>query len=373
MTVSLCIIAYNEEKVLEELLRQVQAQSYPARLTELVLVDSASQDRTKEIFSEFARRFSQSYLSVGVYDNPRRSQAAGWNTALRHATGDIIIRLDAHAEIPEDFILQNVRLIESGEDICGGARPNRIDRPTPFKKMLFLAESSMFGSSIAGYRRQNEEKKYVRSLFHGAYRRDVFAAVGGFNEDLGRTEDNELHNRIRRAGYRICQSSEILSYQHIRGTLSSMLLQKFANGKWIGLTLGFCPRCLSVFHFVPFCFVLALLCGLFGLIAGAVSGIFWLMLPLPLLIGLYLTTDLIMTASAVASAEEKHPVQFLLPAVFFLLHVVYGVGTLIGILALPFLKAHIRRRNRRTGSSAEQEIEAVRQCVISNTKKEDQE
>ena len=162
-------------------------------------------------------------------NNERGNQSSGWNTAIRNAAGDIIIRVDAHAEIPADFIEQNVRLIERGEYVCGGARPNKIESPTPFKEMLFLAESSMFGSSVAGYRRKTQTERYVSSVFHGAYRREVFEKVGGFNRDLGRTEDNELHYRIREAGYKILQSESIISYQYIRGTLSSMMKQKYGR------------------------------------------------------------------------------------------------------------------------------------------------
>lgn len=362
MTVSLCVVAYNEEKSLPTLLGQIARQTYPCSQTELVLVDSASEDGTRALFSDFAETYRRQYMNIHVCDNPGRSQAAGWNTALLHTAGEIIIRLDAHAEIPEDFIEQNVRLIQSGEDVCGGARPNRIESPTPMKEMLFLAESSMFGSSFASYRRQSEDKQYVDSLFHGAYRRGVFAKVGGFNEDLGRTEDNELHYRIRKAGFRICQGSHILSYQYIRGTLSSMLRQKYGNGKWIGLTMGVCPGCISIFHFVPFCFVLALL-GAVGLwFASLLTGIFWLALPLILVGGAYLAADLLMTAAAIASAPQKHPLQLLLPVIFFLLHSSYGIGTLVGLVSLPFWKHRLRKIAERTGGSA-QRIEQVRQYM----------
>lgn len=47
---------------------------------------------------------------------------------------------------------KNVAVLNTGEYICGGQRPNIIDEPTPFKETLLLAESSMFGSSIAAYR-----------------------------------------------------------------------------------------------------------------------------------------------------------------------------------------------------------------------------
>ena len=136
--------------------------------------------------------------------------------------------------------------------------PNIIDKPTPFKETLLLAESSMFGSSIASYR-NNPGKTYVKSLFHAAYRREVFEKVGLFNENLGRTEDNEMHYRIRQAGYRLCYDPQIHSWQYVRSSIPGMMKQKYGNGDWVARTLGVCPGCLSIYHFVPFAFVIAIL------------------------------------------------------------------------------------------------------------------
>ena len=114
-----------------------------------------------------------------MVDNPKKVLAPGWNNAITHSTGDIIIRVDAHAEIPPEFVENNVRHHEEGEMVTGGARPNIIDGSTPFKQTLLMAESSVFGSSAADFRR-NGKKRYVRSIFHGAYRREVFEKVGLF-------------------------------------------------------------------------------------------------------------------------------------------------------------------------------------------------
>ncbi len=362
-SVSLCVTARNEEQAVPKLLSQINSQTYPHGRMEIVLVDSASSDNTRGIFNKFAEDFKNEYMNVRVLDNPKISQAAGWNTAIKNALGDVIIRVDAHAEIPEDFTEKNISVIKSGEYVCGGARPSTVDNPTNYKNMLLLAEGSMFGSSIAGYRREmSGEKKYVSSVFHGAYRREVFERVGGFNESLGRTEDNEFHYRVRKNGYKICFSSKIISYQHIRATLGKMLLQKYGNGKWVGLTLGVCPKCLSVFHFVPFCFVAALTGFIALALIGAISGAEVLRLPLVILSVLYLFADFIMTAAATAGAEKKHIVQLLLPGVFLLLHLSYGIGTAVGIFKMPFLKGTLRR-------SAEHEAESVRRCVKENSDK----
>ncbi len=363
MTVSLCIIAYNEEQNLPSLLNQIKVQTFPQNKTELVFVDSLSTDGTRKIFEGFAEQEQSRYLGINVLDNPKKNQAAGWNTAIKNASCEIIIRLDAHAEIPEDFIEQNVSLIESGEYVCGGARPNKAESSSPMKEMLYLAESSMFGSSPAGYRRKSGEKKYVSSVFHGAYRREVFEKVGGFNEDLGRTEDNELHYRIRKAGYKICQGSDIISYQHTRESLSSMLKQKYSNGKWIGLTMSVCYQCISSFHFIPFFFVLMLICSLLLFVSAFITGNIWMTYPFILIFGTYLLADIMMSAAAFASAEKKHISMLLLPAVFFLLHCAYGIGTIAGLIQIPVWKHKIKKNARISGTDAKKEIENVKKCV----------
>ena len=92
VTVSLCMIAYNEEKNLSRLLSQVLGQNYPKQNTELIFVDSASTDGTRALFEEFAALHQSEYLSVRTLDNPKKSQAAGWNVAIENAVGDVIIR-----------------------------------------------------------------------------------------------------------------------------------------------------------------------------------------------------------------------------------------------------------------------------------------
>ena len=166
LTVSICVIAYNEENTISGILSDILYQTYPHKLTQVVLVNSRSEDNTQKIMEQFANSNSKNYISIDILENNKRSQASGWNTALKKAIGDVIIRVDAHASIPKDFIEKNINVIESGENISGGSRPNIIIDPTPMKETLLLAESSMFGSSIASFRRESNKKQYVDSMFH---------------------------------------------------------------------------------------------------------------------------------------------------------------------------------------------------------------
>lgn len=338
MLISLCIIAYNEERALERLFDDIKAQSFPKDKTQLVLVNSRSTDSTRRIMESFAENNSE-YHSVIVVNCRKRLQAAAWNTAITHSTGDIIIRLDAHSTIPADFLARNASVIESGEYVCGGARPTKAENETPWQLTLLAAEESMFGSSFASYRRESDERRYVDSLFHGAYRREVFQKVGGFNEQLGRTEDNEMHYRIRQAGYKICCDPSIKSFQYIRSSLPKMIKQKFGNGLWVALTLGISPKCISIFHFAPLCFVSAL-------IIFAITALFGFALPLIALLCVYGLFDLLITAGAFFS-EKKYPHFLLLPFVFPILHLSYGIGSLWGLIKMPFWAPDARRKSKR--------------------------
>ena len=321
MKVSFIVIAYNEEKTIKNLLGDIANQNYPHQLIEVILIDGLSTDTTKKIMEEFSKE-NNDFMRVVVKDNPKRTLPCGWNIALSESNNDLIIRVDAHSSIPSDFITKNVECIKSGEKICGGYRPNIIDEETPWKKTLLLAETSMFGSSIATYRR-NSGKRYVNSVFHGAYSREVFEKVGLYNELLARTEDNEMHYRIRKAGYRLCYDPQIHSWQYVRSSVPGMMKQKYGNGEWVARTLGVCPGCLSIYHFVPFAFVLAIIVTT---ILAAVKKPF-------LAITMWITywCGAIGMAVLAVKNEAKHICQLLLPGIFFLLHLSYGVGSVVGM------------------------------------------
>ena len=328
MIISVGVVAYNEQNTLPKLFECIKAQTYPHDKMEIVLVDSMSKDDTKSLMEKFKKE-NKDFYNIQVLDNPQKKLAGGWNVILKNYHGDAVVRIDAHAEIPEDFVRKNVEVLESGEYVSGGLRPNIIDESTPWKETLLLAEQSMFGSSIAPYRR-SEKKTYVKSVFHGAYKREVFGKVGFFNEQLGRTEDNEINYRIREAGYKICYSPDIVSYQHTRNSLKAMLKQKYGNGYWVALTLKACPKCLSVYHFVPFCFVL-------GIIGTSILAAFGFPFLAYLMWGMYWLAAVAMSVLSVKGVKKTW-CQLALPFLFFLLHVSYGIGSLVGMVKLPFWK-----------------------------------
>lgn len=324
---SICVIAYNEERFLPGLLKNIKEQTYPHQFIEVVLVDGMSIDKTKELMKEFSED-NKDFYSIQVVDNLKRNQAAGWNAAITHATGDVISRIDAHAALPKEFSALVVRDILEGEDIVGGIRQCIIERDSAYGRMLLAVENSAFGSSINRSRR-SREKSYVKTMFHASYRKEVFQRAGLFNESLLRTEDNEMHYRIRKTGYQLCYDPEIISYQYARSSLKHMLKQKFENGYWIGRTLKVCPGCISIYHLVPMAFV----CGivLTGILArigiGQLGIIMW---------ALYGAFAIVNTI--ISGVNEGFTIySLLMPFLFLLIHINYGIGTIFGVVRSFFL------------------------------------
>ena len=324
MIVSIAVVAYNEEAYLPKLLEDILAQDYPKEKTEVLLIDSCSVDGTKALMEGFKEQYQEAYHGVMVLDNPGQYLPQGCNVMLSHYTGDAICRIDAHASIPSDFIRQNVAVLENGEYVSGGPRPNIIDEDTPWKKTLLIAEQSKFGSGAADYR-ADEKQMYVDSLFHGMYKREVYEKVGPYNETLRYTEDNDMSYRIRQAGYKMCYSPSVKSYELIRPNLRKMLKQKFRNGLWIGKTLKVNPHCFSLFHFVPALFVVAIV--ITAVIAGI--GFPWLCVAMW---GLYIFLSIVFLI--IGSIQEGFRLTNLaLPGIFAAMHVCYGIGTIIGIFS----------------------------------------
>lgn len=333
MIVSFIIVAYNADKFLDNSLNSLLNQDYDLKKIEVILVDSMSSDDTRKILENFKNKNTKSFKRILVLENKNKTLPYGWNVALKEAKGDAIVRVDAHSKFPENFISANVKEMLNGENIVGGHRISVTSDNSRWQKLLLIAEESLFGSGIAKYRRQNK-REYVSTLAHAMYRKKVFDEVGPYNVNLSRTEDNEMHYRMKRAGYKFLLSPDVLSYHCARNTFKGMVKQKYGNGKWIGITMYFCPKCFSIYHFVPFFFVMALLvCGILA--------IFKLPIFLMILLGLYALFNLINLFIIIIN-NKFHIEYLLLPFIFFILHMAYGIGTIVGLVKGPFKRIKSR-------------------------------
>ena len=321
MLVSVVVGLLNEEKFLPRLIEDFKKQTYNHNEIELIFIDGMSKDNSWKILEDF-KNSNHDFYDVVLLKNPKVILSAGMNVGIKAARGECILKVDCDSHITENFIENNVKIIEEGEDVCGGPRPNIIENADNFSKTLLLVEENMFGSGIADYRKKTT-KKYVSSVFQGMYRKSIFDKIGLLDEKVGRVEDNELHYRIRKNGYKIRYSNDILSYQYTRPTLKRMLKQKYSNGYWIGKVSHIYPKAFSIFHFVPLAFVLAII---FSLCMIPITSLFIILLS-----SVYFLFTILITIMTIINNEFNITI-LLMPIILFLIHVYYGVGTLVGLI-----------------------------------------
>lgn len=321
MLVSVVVGLLNEEKFLPRLIEDFKKQTYNHNEIELIFIDGMSKDDSWKILEDF-KNSNHDFYDVVLLKNPKVILSAGMNVGIKAARGECILKVDCHSHITDNFIENNVKIIEEGEDVCGGPRPNIIENADNFSKTLLLVEENMFGSGIADYRKKTT-KKYVSSVFQGMYKKSIFDKIGLLDEKVGRVEDNELHYRIRKNGYKIRYSNDILSYQYTRPTLKRMLKQKYSNGYWIGKVSHVYPKAFSIFHFVPLAFVLAII---FSLCMIPITSIFIILLS-----SVYFLFTILITIMTIINNKFNITI-LLMPIILFLIHVYYGAGTLVGLI-----------------------------------------
>ena len=323
--VSFIVVARNAASTLRTLFDCLKLQTYPHEWIEVILVDGLSTDTTKAEMLRFQAE-DNDFWQIRVLDNPKKTLPCGWNVSLKAAQGDALLRVDAHVSIPKNFIELNVKDLLRGEDICGGKVTSVPGNESKWAFVLNEAENSMFGGSIAAFRR-SDSAGYVSTAAFAIYRKAVFDTVGDYNELLTRTEDNEMHYRMRKAGFRFYYDPEIVSYRKTRSNLKELAKQKYLNGYWIGRTLWIEPRCFSLYHFIPLAFVLSIIvsAALFSLGVSFPAAILW---------AAYAIVNLGMVLGSIVKSTDRNWLFVFLPAVFLVLHIWYGVGTLIGLLRI---------------------------------------
>ena len=87
MLISVCMVAFNEEKTLSGILSDITAQSYPHSDTELLLIDNNSTDKTYDILC----RFRDEHISEP--ESVNREGSAGWMCLVGLAIGVIEIEI----------------------------------------------------------------------------------------------------------------------------------------------------------------------------------------------------------------------------------------------------------------------------------------
>jgi succinoglycan biosynthesis protein ExoA len=258
--VSIIIPCYNEEARIGNLLAAIAEQTHPREGMEVVLADGMSTDQTREVVEAFSRTHPN--LPLRLIPNPKRSIPSAVNAAVAAAQGRIIVRLDGHSLPYPDYVARCVAGVESGAgENVGGVWEIRPGAEGWVAASIAAAAAHPLGVGDALYRHATRAG-YVDTVPFGAFRRDLFEQVGGFDESLLTNEDYEFNARIRRGGGHIWLDPQIRSVYYARESLRALARQYWRYGFWKYRMLRRYPSTLRWRQALPPLFVLALLLGL---------------------------------------------------------------------------------------------------------------
>ena len=309
-TVSIVLPTHTERAHIVDCLDSLEAQDYE-NVVEIVVADGGSEDGTRELVR---RRGGK----VRLLEHDGVTAAAGLNAAIRSATGEVIVRADAHTLYRKDYVTRSVQVLtETGADNVGGRMLPVGD--TSFARGVAAATSSPLGIGPGRFH-YSTERCEVDTVFLGCWRRQTLFELGLFDETELQwgAEDHELNMRLRDRGGRVVLDPSIVSYYFPRSRPMGLARQYYNYGLGKASTLRKHGRLPTWRPLAPLGLVLAS-------IGGLVLGRGWWRISPPALH--LVAVGVASTRIAVSRSERTHMVA----AAIWISHWSIGCGLIAGM------------------------------------------
>ena len=325
--ISVIVPVRNEAAFIADTLHQLLEQDYPADRFEVIVADGRSTDDTPAIVAALQTR----HANLRLLDNPRRWSSAARNSAVRAARGDIVLLIDGHCELKNRQYLRDLAdaFAESGADCVGRPQPLDVTGASLLQRAIAAARSSRLGHHPDSHIYSDRPGFVPPRSVAIAYRREVFEAVGLFDERFDACEDVEFNHRVARAGLKCWFAPRVRVHYHPRDSLTGLFRQMVRYGRGRVRLSRKHRDTFSLPAFLPAAF-------LAGVIAGPLLA-WWS----PLLLGLYLgvlgvySLTLVLFAIALSVRERNAGLLPLFPLVFVAIHAGAGVGVWRELLGGP--------------------------------------
>ena len=228
-SVSIIVPVLNAEDMIEALLESLLKVDYNRDKMEIVVVDGNSKDRTREIIAKYP---------VKLLVEEREGLNVARNTGIRNSSNEIVIFTDADCIVPSGWIRKIVENFNDPRVGCVGGNAKGSDK----NFLSQYADNSIMPVLRSFRRRETLDmiKLFVRypAGCNMALRRGAIEEVGGFDEGIRYSfEEDELVERVCKAGYRMVLDPSVLIWHKHRSTLKGLLKQTFRYGRGSGFLL----------------------------------------------------------------------------------------------------------------------------------------
>ncbi|GLV54557.1 hypothetical protein KDH_14040 [Dictyobacter sp. S3.2.2.5] len=201
------IIPYSRADLIETVLEKLSQQTYPADLTEIIIVGQPGKTVEEQWSTHTVNAASN------MYPGQKRNQGA------RIARGDYLLFLDNDCEPAPDWIAQNVLELQNPQI---GAVGGQIKG----KSNAFFARCLDFSSFAFCQNSQRSEMQLCSASL--GVRRQIYKEVGGFNETLRVCEDIDFCYRLVQLGYRtVYQPAIKVKHNHRRDSFKVLMAYSY--------------------------------------------------------------------------------------------------------------------------------------------------
>jgi len=312
-SVSVVIPVRNEPDAIRAAVQSILDQTYP-EITEIIIADGMSTDQTRQAIESFVDG------RITVLDNAATSTPAGLNCAIRAATGEIIVRCDAHSVLPPDYVALAVDIMRD----TGAVNVGGIQRATGtgfIDTAIALAMSSRLGVGNASFH-YGAGPGPTDTVYLGVFDRMAVERAGLFDESLIRNQDYELNIRLRQAGGIVQFDPRLAVEYRPRSSLAALARQYFQYGSWKRVVHRLHPGSVRLRQLAAPGLVIALAAS-----GGLAFTSWWrlaLVVPLLYLVALVVTT-------IVTAIKTRRSAVVLMPAAIATMHLSWGFGYLSGL------------------------------------------
>lgn len=208
MKVSVIVPVRDEEDSIRELLDSLLAQTHPPN--EIVITDGGSVDATPEIIESYKQNGAPVKLIRAGAALPGR----GRNLAAAEAKYEWLAFTDGGIRLAKDWLEALIRKAEEDDstDIVYGSVEPVTD--------TFFTECAAI-AYVPPPKPQEDVIARPRFIASSLLRREAWARVKGFPEDLRSAEDLLFMDRLEKAGYRAVFEPRALVYWRLRSTLKT--------------------------------------------------------------------------------------------------------------------------------------------------------
>jgi glycosyltransferase involved in cell wall biosynthesis len=218
VTVGLCV--KNSEATVERAVNSLIAQDYPHELTELLIVDGFSCDKTIQIIKE-------SLLNVDIKKRffcENHGLGKARQTVIENALGRYVIWLDGDMEFPRDFVRKQVEFMDANPFVGIGKGKYGLNKEDNLAAAL---ENMEF---VINFSNEGETDSKSLGTAGCIYRVQAIREAGGFNENFkGVGEDMDAEYRIRKQGWKLYVTNAVFYEKH-RDTWRALWNEYFWHG-----------------------------------------------------------------------------------------------------------------------------------------------